>query len=112
MKPNDVIALIIGLHILLLGLLSYGLVRLFRVWPPLSSTTYSSGYLNSESGSADARHSPPPPPRPGPPLFPGPIPGGWVGLRSPQLGLGRTNRSSRPGIAESINFKLSLIFQR
>lgn len=58
-KPNDAIALIIGLHILLLAALSYGLARM--MWqarhPP--STTYTS----TESSSYDSVIDVPPPPR-------------------------------------------------
>lgn len=60
-KPNDAIALIIGLHILLLAALSYGLARM--MWqarhPP--STTYTS----TESSSYDDSVIDVPPPPPG-----------------------------------------------
>lgn len=56
MKPNDAIALIIALHLLILALVSYCLVRLFRALPIPVSTTYSTGYTDSGSGS---RHGSP-----------------------------------------------------
>ncbi|KAI1128575.1 hypothetical protein F5Y10DRAFT_240391 [Nemania abortiva] len=58
MKPNDVIALIIGLHILFLAFLSYGLVRLFLASPTQASTGYPSG---DSSGYLSVRDDPLPP---------------------------------------------------
>lgn len=59
-KPNDAIALIIGLHILLLAALSYGLARMmYQARHPPSST-----YTSTESSSYDdSVIDVPPPPR-------------------------------------------------
>ncbi|KAK6208242.1 hypothetical protein LQW54_007024 [Pestalotiopsis sp. IQ-011] len=58
-KPNDAVALIIGLHILLLALLSWGLVRLMHQARNPPSSTYTS----TESSSYDSVIDVPPPPR-------------------------------------------------
>ncbi|GAW13053.1 hypothetical protein ANO14919_024310 [Xylariales sp. No.14919] len=62
-KPNDAIALVIGLHILIVIFISYALVRLFRAIPNLA---YADDYYDSSKSSSESSNSPPPPIRPGP----------------------------------------------
>ncbi|KAI0865906.1 hypothetical protein F4860DRAFT_458167 [Xylaria cubensis] len=59
-KPNDVVALVIGLHILLLIFVSYGLIRLVRAMSNLDPDGYS---YSSESRLESSDHplSPVPP---------------------------------------------------
>lgn len=96
-KPNDTVALIIGLHIVVLALIAWLLFRFIRVFP----TVYSVTSTSIESSVPPGDGPPPAPPPPFSPFNPGPR----VNLGGRAGGAGRGGKAGPGGRVNAMNAK-------